>query len=44
MKRLIWSFKKFWGRKYRIIYTNQLPKDEILICGHKIYKGGEPNE
>ncbi len=39
MKKLIWIWKRIWGREYRIIYTNKLTKDRILFYRHKIYIG-----
>lgn len=31
-------WKKFWGRKYRIIYVKEgLEENEVLFLGHKIY-------
>lgn len=45
MKNIIWLWKCFWGKKYRIVYTKELCKDEVLFFGHKIYiqknNGGE---
>lgn len=37
MKKLSWFFKKLFGKKYFIKYTDRLKSDEILILGHKIY-------
>ena len=39
MKKLIWLYKLFLGKKYYVEYTNKLRNNEILICGHKIYIG-----
>lgn len=36
---MIWFFRKFFGRKYFIVYTDKLKDDEILVSGHKIYIG-----
>ena len=41
MKKLAWIWKCFWGKKYKIIETNNLKDNEILIYHYKIYvKGG----
>ena len=38
MKKLLWLWKTFLGRKYKIIYVEKgLQKNEVLLCGHKIY-------
>lgn len=37
MNKLIWLWKKFWGRTYYIIYTDKLKDNEILVHGHRIY-------
>ena len=37
MKKLSWFFRKIFGKKYFIKYTDKLKNDEILILGHKIY-------
>lgn len=37
MKKFLWFLKKLWGRKYFVVKTNKLLKDEILIIGHRIY-------
>ena len=39
MKKLIWLWKKIWGKKYYIVYTEELRKGEALFYGHKIYVG-----
>lgn len=39
MKKLLWLWKKFWGKKYYIVYTKELREDEALFYGHKIYVG-----
>lgn len=39
MKKLLWLWKRFWGREYRIIYTDKLIKNRVLVYGHKIYVG-----
>ncbi len=42
MKKLIWLWKCFWGRKYKIIYIEKgLLENEVLFYGHKIYVGKE---
>ncbi|MDD7102559.1 MAG: hypothetical protein SOZ06_03535 [Candidatus Faecenecus gallistercoris] len=41
MKKLLWLWKKIWGTKYRIVYTEELHEDEVLFYGHKIYVGKE---
>lgn len=41
MKKLIWLWKRFWGKRYRVIYTKELRKDEVLFYGHKIFIGKE---
>lgn len=41
MKKLIWLWRRFWGAKYYIEYTEELCKDEVLFFGHKIYVGKE---
>lgn len=43
MKKLIWLWKRFWGKKYYIVYTNNICNNEVLVYGHKIYlkKGDE---
>lgn len=39
MKKLIWIWKCFWGRKYFITCVEEgLKEDEILVYGHRIYK------
>jgi hypothetical protein len=38
MKKLIWLWKCFLGKKYFLIPVETgLEKDEILVIGHKIY-------
>ena len=37
MKKLIWLWKKFWGKKYYIVYTDKLRENEVLFYRHKIY-------
>lgn len=37
MKKILWLWRKFWGKKYIIKYTDQIKEDEILIIGHHIY-------
>lgn len=45
MKRLIWLWIRFWGRKYYIVYTEELRDNEVLFYNHKIYIGkGKGNE
>lgn len=44
MQKLIWLWKRFWGRKYFIICTDRLRADEILVFGHKIYIGRKDKE
>lgn len=39
MKKLSWLWKNFWGKKYYIVYTEELRKGEALFYGHKIYVG-----
>ena len=34
---MMWLLKCFFGRKYRIVYTDKLKDNEILIFNHKIY-------
>lgn len=34
-----WLCRKIFGKKYYIVKTNKLLKDEILIIGHRIYIG-----
>ena len=41
MKKIIWLWKKFWGKRYRIKYTDKLKSNEILVYSHKIYIGKE---
>ena len=45
MKRLINIWRNFWGRKYKIIYSDKLKENEVLIYRHKIFiKKGSRNE
>lgn len=39
MKKIIWLWKSFWGRKYFLtpVDSKYLKKEEILISGHRIY-------
>ena len=38
MKKLIWIWKRFWGKKYYIEYVEKgLRENEVLFYGHKIY-------
>ena len=38
MKKILWLWKSFWGRKYKIIYVKKgLQKNEVLFYRHKIY-------
>ena len=37
MKKLKWLWMRFWGRKYYIVYTDELRKNEVLFYNHKIY-------
>lgn len=35
----------FWGKKYKIIYSDKLRENEVLIYRHKIFiKKGSRNE
>ena len=43
MKKLIWLWKRFWGRKYYIVYTDELRENEALFYNHKIYIGKRKN-
>lgn len=44
MKKLIWIWKRFWGKQYRIVYTDKLKENEILVFNHTFYIGGIDNE
>ena len=38
MKKILWLWKNFWGKKYKIIYVKKgLRKNEVLFYRHKIY-------
>ena len=37
MKKLIWLWKRFWGKKLIIKISNELKEDEILIYRHNLY-------
>ena len=37
MKKLKWIIAKLFGRKYFIEYVSELERDEVLVCGHRIY-------
>ena len=37
MKKILWWWKSFWGRKYRIKISNNLGDDEMLIYKHRCY-------
>lgn len=37
MKKLIWLWKKFWGRTLIIKVSEELKEDEALIYGHRLY-------
>lgn len=39
MKKLKWLWVRFWGKKYYIVYTDMLKKNEIIVFKHKIYVG-----
>lgn len=41
MKKIMWLWKKFWGKRYRIKYTNKLKVNEILVYSHQIFIGKE---
>ena len=42
MKKLIDIWRNFWGRKYKIIYSDKLKENEVLVYRHKIFvKKGE---
>ncbi len=30
---------RFFGKRYWIVYTSDLKPNEILVVGHKVYKG-----
>lgn len=45
MKKIMWLWKKFWGKRYKIVYTEKLRENEVLFYGHKIFIGKEnPDE
>lgn len=37
MKKLIWLWKRFWGRTLIIKLSDELKEDEVLIYGHYLY-------
>lgn len=37
MRKIKWLIAIMLGRKYFIIETEELQKDEVLFCGHRIY-------
>lgn len=39
IKKLLWLWKRFWGKKYYIKFTNHLKNDEVLFFSHTIYIG-----
>lgn len=41
LKNIFWYWKRFWGRKEYIEFTDKLKFDEILHWGHKIYLSEE---
>ncbi len=41
MKKIMWIWKKFWGTRYKIVYTDELCENEVLFYGHKIFIGKE---
>lgn len=41
MKKKLNLWKRFWGKTYRIIETNEIKENTILIYGHRIYVNRE---
>lgn len=37
MKKIVWLWKRFWGRMLIIKISKNLKKDEVLIYGHCLY-------
>lgn len=44
IKKMLWLWICFWGKKYYITYTDKLKKDEILLFSHRIYLKNKKNE
>ena len=36
MKKLIWKWKKFWGKRYYLI-EDEKEIGSVLVYGHKVY-------
>ena len=39
MKKLKFLWMRFWGKKYYIVYTDNLKENEIVFYRHKIFIG-----
>ena len=39
MKKMLWLWKIFWGKKYNVKFTSNLEENFVLFFNHTIYIG-----